>query len=182
MGALICVSLCACKEQEEPKDDPSSQKEIRLLEDSIRTLSAADQVDLNALRETQRKLTKSLLAYYEAYPESMKSATYLDKASMTFADMGDYYKSAQWADTLLNRFPNYAQRALVLESQATAYDALIQPRDSARVRFYYSILLNEFPQLDKEKREGIQRRLKYNHLSFDAYIEEQMKVSVSNSN
>jgi hypothetical protein len=170
-GFAVCLLLAACSEENNAETEASDLAEIAALEDSLQSLYTDPNAKQEEVLKQQKQLTDALLAFYTAYPESEESATCLDQASTTFADMGDYYKSVQWADTVLNRFPKYADRALMLESQAVSYDALIQPRDSAKVRFYYSMLLNEFPSLDKEKRKGIQKRLKHNHLSFDEFIE-----------
>lgn len=94
---------------------------------------------------------------------------------MVYSGIGKFDLASNWADTLLANYPKYPNRALVLESQGSTFDAIVEPRDSAKVRKYYTQLLNEFPNLDKEKREGIEKRLRYNKLTFDEYIILQMK-------
>lgn len=177
---IIVVSMLffSCGDTTETKEDDQALENIATLEDSIRLLSDNPNPDLDLIRLTRKSFIDALLDYYKAQPESKKSASFLDKASTTYAEMGDYYRSAQWADTLLLHFPEYSQRHVVLESQATAYDVFIQPRDSVKVRLYYSMLLNEFPELKKEKRAGIVKRLRYNDLSFDEYLEQEMQSNI----
>lgn len=180
VGVTICLLLAACGEPTTGDDEAGAVAEISAMEDSVRQISKRPDFKVSDLRMAQNDLVKTLLSFYKEYPESNKSADYLDRASAIFADMDNYYKSVQWADTLLRQFPDYKDRALVLEGQAVAYDVMIQPRDSAKVRLYYSMLLNEFPSLEKEKREGVMRRLRYNHMGFDAYIL-QMQMDLTNS-
>jgi len=79
-------------------------------------------------------------------------------------------KALEYGDTLLLNFPNYKNRDFILESMASTYDVLIEPRDTSKVRYYYSLLL-KVKNLPKEKREGIENRLKHLDLDFFAYIE-----------
>ena len=72
-------------------------------------------------------------------------------------------------------FPNYKNRDFILESMSSTYDVLIEPRDTSKIRYYYSLLLKE-RNLPKEKRDGIVNRLKYIDLDFFSYIEMKEKV------
>ena len=58
---------------------------------------------------------------------------------------------------------------------ASTYDVLIEPRDTSKVRYYYSLLL-KVKNLSKEKRDGIVNRLKYIDLDFFSYTEMKEKV------
>jgi hypothetical protein len=60
-------------------------------------------------------------------------------------------------------------RDYVLESIASTYDVLIKPRNAEKVKFYYSLLLNE--KLDKAKRKDLENRLKYVDMPFEEYIQ-----------
>jgi hypothetical protein len=75
----------------------------------------------------------------------------------------------------LEKFPKYVNRALVLESQGSAYDIFIQPRDTSKVRKYYTMLLEENPKMEKDKAEGIRDRLRHLDMNFDQFIEYKMK-------
>src|SRR5690606_37360019 len=116
-----------------------------------------------------------LIGFYSSYPNNEKAAVCLDKVHMVYSGSGNFELASKWADTLLEKYPSYPNRALVLESQATTYDAIVEPRDSNKVRKYYEQLLKEFPQLDQEKREDIEKRLRNNSMTFDEYILLQMK-------
>jgi hypothetical protein len=73
-----------------------------------------------------------------------------------------------YADTLLADFPNYKNRALIYESLASSYD-INEPRDTAKVRYYFNLLLDE-PGLTTQKKKDIKKRLAHLELSFEEYI------------
>lgn len=170
--AALVLFISSCSEPE--KSESAALKEIQNLEDSLQKMTSSSAMDAELFKKTQKGYAKELISFYQTFPDSKNAAESLDKVQQLFSAREEYLVAAQWADTLINKYPKYKKRALVLESQAMAYDAFIQPRDSTAVRLYYSMLLNEFPALNKEKRKGIQRRLKYNALNFDEYIEFQM--------
>ncbi|MBU2019295.1 MAG: hypothetical protein KJ941_06595, partial [Bacteroidetes bacterium] len=124
------------------------------------------------------ELINRCLAIYRNYPDDQMAPAAIDKVHMIYSGIGAYTESAAYADTILENYPKYANRALVLESQASNYDIFVQPRDSSKVRLYYSILLKENPKMNKEKRDGIQERLKMNHLDFDAYLNTQIEKNL----
>ena len=55
-----------------------------------------------------------------------------------------------------------------------SYDIFMQPRDTAKVRKYYTMLLNENPKMEKDKAEGIRDRLNHLDMNFDQFIEFKM--------
>jgi hypothetical protein len=116
------------------------------------------------------ELINRLVALYRNYPNDKLAPDCLFETHMIYSAMDAPAYSSAYADTLLKQYPKFKERALVLESQGSNYDLFITPRDSAKVRYYYSMLLEEYPNLDKEKRDGIIKRLKYNNLTFDEYI------------
>ena len=169
---VTLVALYSCGGSERTEED--ILEDIQQVEDSLTEMTAGQNLDTKLYKESQDRYIANLIALYQKFPKSKKAPECVDKVHMVYSGIGDYVKATQWADTLINNYPKYINRALVLESQASTFDALIQPRDSSKVRLYYSMLLNEFPNLDNEKREGIKRRLEFNKLNFDQYIELQM--------
>ena len=90
---------------------------------------------------------------------------------MKYSGLNIPERAAQYADTLLLEYPKYPNRAMVLESQGSNYDVFLQPRDTAKIRYYYNLLLKENPKMDKEKRAGIMDRLNHLDMNFDQFIE-----------
>jgi len=170
ISALVILASCGGSMNTEE----GILENINELETSLSEMSAGASLDASSYKKSQEEYITSLILLYQKFPKSEKAPLSLDKVHMVYAGIGDYQNSTKWADTLLNKYPKYINRAMVLESQANSYDALIQPRDSAKVRTYYTMLLNEFPGLDQEKRTDIERRLQFNKLNFNQYIELQM--------
>ncbi len=119
-----------------------------------------------------------MLDYYHNYPEDTYAAECLDKVHMKYSGLNIHPRAVEYADTLLLKYPDYVNRAMVLESQGSTYDVFIQPRDTAKVRYYYELLLKENPKLDKDKRAGIKDRLKHLDMTFDEFIEYKMNSIV----
>ena len=172
--------LFACGGSEEgSKDDKPSKEElvgkIKEMEDSLKNLQANMDVVKQVPNLTRIEFINRLLEYYHNYPEEDYAAECLDKVHMVYSGMNVHVRAIQYADTLLEKYPKYVNRALVIESQGSSYDIFMQPRDSAKVRYYYELLLKENPEMDKEKQMGIKERLKYNHLNFDQFVDMKMK-------
>lgn len=172
------ITSCGGNEKKVAEDEKPSKEEliekINYMEDSLKALTSQLKEIKQIPNLTRMELINRLLDFYHYYPEDKFAPECLDKVHMTYSGMGVYIRAVEYADTLLEKYPDYVNRALVLESQGSSYDIFIQPRDSAKVRYYYELLLKENPKMDKAKRNGIKDRLKYNHLNFDQYIDKQM--------
>jgi hypothetical protein len=168
-----CGSSNQNKKGEKPSRDELKAR-INVMEDSIKRL----QSNLNTIKQipnlTHYELINRLLDYYHFYPEDDYAAECLDKVHMKYTGLNIPSKAAEYADTLLQKYPRYPNRALVLESQGSTFDAFLQPRDTSKVRYYYELLLKENPSMDKQKRKEIKERLKHLSLTFDQYIEYKM--------
>jgi tetratricopeptide (TPR) repeat protein len=146
---------------------------IKEMEDSISDLQANLSQTKTIPNLTHFELINRLLDYYHAYPEDDYAAECLDKVHMKYAGLNILTRAVQYADTLLEKYPNYINRAMVLESQGSSYE-YIQPRDTSKIRYYYTKLLKENPKMDREKREGIKLRLRHLDLTFEEFIDYQM--------
>jgi tetratricopeptide (TPR) repeat protein len=138
------------------------------------------QADLTTTKQipnlTHFELINRLLDYYHNYPEDPISAEYLDKVHMKYSGLNIYEQAVKYADTLLESYPAYKNRALVLESQGSSYDVFPEIRDTAKVRYYYKLLMKENPKMNREKINGIKERLQHLNLTFDQYIDFKMKT------
>jgi tetratricopeptide (TPR) repeat protein len=178
LSGLMLISLNACTESDKKQTKPSKEElkaRIIQMEDSLKGLQSTIQDIKQIPNLTHFELINRLLDYYHAYPEDIYSAECLDKVHMKYSGMNIHHRAVEYADTLLEKYPKYVNRALVLESQGSAYDVFIQPRDTSKIRKYYSMLLNENPKMDKGKRAGIKDRLLHLELTFDQFIETKMK-------
>ena len=174
---LSCVSLLLYSCGNNPKVDEKSREALKTkiteMEDSISALQKKSSEPIPNL--TSIELINRLTAYYTAFPKDEYAADCLFKLHMKFSELNAEEKALEYGDTLLLNFPNYKNRDFILESMASTYDVLIEPRDTSKVRYYYSLLL-KVKNLPKEKREGVEKRLKYLDIDFFSYIEMKEKV------
>lgn len=172
--SCICLLLNSCGNK--PKDENSREalkNKITEMEDSISALQKESSEPIPNL--TSIELINRLTTYYTTFPKDDYAADCLFKIHMKFSELNAEEKALEYGDTLLLNFPNYKNRDFILESMASTYDVLIEPRDTSKIRYYYSLLLKE-KNLPKEKRDGIVNRLKYIDLDFFSYIEMKEKV------
>lgn len=150
------------------------RESISSFEDSIRKLSNNLQPGERIPSVLNQELIELLVSYYHKYPDDVHAPEYLDKVHLMYSAMKNYSLSAKYADTILLKYKNYINRNFILESQASAYDIFIKPRDTAKVRYYNELLLEENKDLPKEKIEEIKFRLRNLHLSIDEIISTQI--------
>ena len=174
---LSCISLILYSCGNKPKVDENSREALKTkiteMEESISALKKKSSEPIPNL--TSIELINRLTAYYSTFPKDDYAADCLSKLHMKFSELNAHEKALEYGDTLLDVFPNYKNRDFILESMASTYDVLIEPRDTSKIRYYYSLLLKE-KNLPKEKRDGIVNRLKYIDLDFFSYIEMKEKV------
>jgi hypothetical protein len=168
--AILSLTLVACGGK---KNEASVHTQIDQYEDSIRQWGggAGDPERVNGFAD---RYIGILLEAYKEDSKNAKTPEYLDRVHMWYVVKGDTKNAVKWAETVLKNYPKYENREMLLESVASIYDGEITPRDSVKVREYYTQLLNEFPKMDKEKKEGIEQRLKFNNLSFEEYLMKQI--------
>ncbi|MEN9699389.1 MAG: hypothetical protein RLZZ301_587 [Bacteroidota bacterium] len=166
--SISLLWLAACS-TDAPKDQKTQLKDrISEMEDSITKIQKDPMLAAKMPSLTKIELINRLLAYYHAYPTDAYAAECLFKVHMTYDALQAPEQATAYADTLLEKFPNYKNRALILESLASTYD-IEEPRDTAMVRKYFTLLLEE-PKVSAQKKKDIQARLKHLELPFDAYI------------
>lgn len=170
LATLLVFSCENGKKKDEVKvySKEELKASINEMKDSLETLSKENGKIDNLHRI---ELINRMVDYYRAFPKDSYSAKCLDETQMIYSMLEAYEYAAAYSDTLIEMYPKYENRALVLESQGANYDNFIHPRDSSKVRKYYSMLVNENPNMDKDKREGVLKRLEKNHLTFDEFIE-----------
>lgn len=170
-GLFLAIALltAACG----GKKEGSVHTRVEQYEDSIKQWGGGSGTveEVNSFAD---RYISVLLEAYEDEPENPKTPEYLDRVHMWYSVKGETAQSLKWAKLLLEKYPKYENREMLLESVAEIYDREIKPRDSIKVREYYVQLLNEFPSMGIEKKVGIEERLKLNHLSFEEYLMNQV--------
>ena len=156
---LMIPLFYSCSEVGPETSETLFREKIANMEDSIGKLTMELAPGEMLSEEVNLKLVDLLLEYYHKFPNDAYAPECLDKVHMTYSSIGRYKYSADYADTLLIKYPDYINREMILESQAGAYDVYLQPRDTAKVRYYYELLLKENPNLPKVKVKDIKERL-----------------------
>ena len=146
---------------------------IKQLEDSLMKISADKNTDYKLTNLVQQACIEKLKLLYETYPADKDAALSLHKVSMMYSAMGVSNMSVKYADSLIEKYPKYEERWLVLQSNAMYYDIEAQPRDKEKVRFYLEKLINEYPNLEPEILEQSKSRLETIDLTFEELIKQQ---------
>lgn len=143
---------------------------IKQLEDS---LTKNPRMEKKVTNLVEQALLEKLKLMYRAYPKDKDAASCLHKVSMRYSAMGVSDLSVKYADSLIERFPKYESRWLVLQSNALYYDTEVQPRDKDKVRYYHEKILKEYPNLDPEILDQSRSRLETIDLTFEELIKQQ---------
>lgn len=170
VGLVVLLTACSGGTAKETVTKEALVQEVTVFEDSLkRNLIPAGS------REVTINYAEKCLAVYRNFPKSKEAPKYLDKAHVILSSNGLHGLAVLYADTLINKYPNYKNRPMVLQSLASAYDLFIIPRKKELVVKYYKMLLKENPNLPKEERENVQFRLDNIDKTFEELIDLQTK-------
>ena len=179
--AAIVVS-CGGEEKKESQEDKFYSTEvpeanvlrvgIKQLEDSLTKISRNVNVTKTVTNLVQQAYLEKLKLMYEAYPKDKDAALSLRKVYMMYSAMGASEMSVKYADSLIEKYPDYDERWLALQSNAVYYDMEAVPRDKDKVRYYLEKLIKEYPDLDAEIIEQAKSRLETIDLTFEELIEQ----------
>ena len=170
VGLLVLLTACSGGAAKETVTQEALLQEVTVFVDSLkRNLIPAGS------REVTINYAEKCLAVYRNFPKSKEAPKYLDKAHVILSSNGLHGLAVLYADTLINKYPAYKNRPMVLQSLASAYDLFIIPRKKELVVKYYKMLLKENPNLPKEERENVQFRLDNIDKTFEELIDLQTK-------
>ncbi|MFK7785196.1 MAG: hypothetical protein AB8B56_08770 [Crocinitomicaceae bacterium] len=150
---------------------------IKQLEDSLMKISQDKNTDYKLTNLVQQACIEKLKLMYQAYPKDKDAALSMHKVSMMYSAMGVSDLSVKYGDSLIEQYPKYKDRWLVLQSNAMYYDMEAQPRDKDKVRFYLEKLLKEYPNLEPEILDQSKSRLETIDLTFEELIKQQNQPS-----
>ncbi len=148
---------------------------IKKMEDSLMTDLPKNPTERNL---ASYELIDRYLQFFRNYPEDAYSPECLDRVQMMYTGLNLPKRAIVYADSLLQEYPNYNNRKLVLENQASTYDMFILPRDTIKVRYYYEKILKEFPNENKLYKDEIAFRLKHLKLTIPELIEMRTKTNI----
>ena len=148
LSTLSLIFLCSCGTPTAEKNKKENLREgITAYEDSLANLQKDPKKAAKITSLAQIELINRLLAYSRAFPKDTFSADCLFKTHMIYEQLRAPREARAYGDTLLQRFPDYKNSLLVIESLGSSYD-INAPRDTAMVRKYYTLLL-ESPKIPK---------------------------------
>lgn len=147
-------------------------EQLKQFEDSLKN----NRLDQSSTLVAERYAEKCL-GIYRMFPKSKEAPEYLDKAHVILSGIGLHRTAVLYADTLIEKYPGYKNRPMVLQSIASAYDLFIVPRRKELVEKYYRLLLKENPGMPAEERETIEFRLKHIDLTFEEMIQMEARKS-----
>jgi len=173
--ALLCLTACSNNDSansaDQIKGDSMSsaglKNAIKQMEDSIVSMQKTNK---NIPSLVQIELINRLKLFYQVFPKDKYAADCLFKIHIKYSDLNSQKNAMAYGDTLLKNFPNYSNRDFLLESMGSSYDVAIEPRDTSKVRYYYTMLLKE-GAISAAKREDLKLRLKYIKLDFFKYTD-----------
>lgn len=152
---------------------------IKEMEDSITVLLQDKNRKKLIPSLTYIELINRLTNYYQRFPNDPYSSQCLFNIHIQYSSLNANELAIAYGDTLLSKFPNFPNSDLLLESMATTYDIYIVPRDTSKVRKYYTLLLN-LKGITSQKRKDTQDRLKHIELGLFDYITYQSKHQAKN--
>lgn len=96
------------------------------------------------------------MEFKNKYPEHSYAPEALDKVHQLYAQLGDYYFSAEYGVMLIHRYPDYKRINPVIYSVATSYDFMLN--NPAKAVLLYKELLKK--NISENTRNEINARLK----------------------
>lgn len=186
----LLLLLSSCNDGTSEKDDALKNRggavsrnelkeSIEQMEDSITGLLQSKDRKKLIPSLTYIELINRLKSYYNRFPNDPYSSQCLFNIHIQYSYLNANELAIAYGDTLLSKFPNFPNRDLLLESMATTYDIYIVPRDTSKVRKYYTLLL-DLKGITSQKQKDTQERLKHIELGLFDYITYQSKHQAKN--
>jgi hypothetical protein len=166
IAVIVVFTACTDKKYSEEV----ALENITILEDSLKNLQTTSLDLLPNENRIKEKLVDTLLAFNKTFPKDEHVSSNLLKIHMIYSGMGSHRLAAKYGEEIIEKYPKDKNRFILLESIGSAYDFSILPRDTAKVGYYYRLLLKEDKKMDKAKRLGYIDRLKYLNLTLEEYI------------
>lgn len=166
--SLLIFACSNGTEESEALKDQIVQFEKKV---SQTTLGNSDSKDIMTEKS---KLADALYTYYRQYPDDPYAANCLSKLHMLYSGMNETDKAVAYADTLLERYPDFIDRLQVIESQIISYELDVRPRNVKMIKKYIKLWLKENTSADHEKIDEMNYHLEHVDLS----LEERIKLNL----
>lgn len=187
---VLLMLFSSCKNGTSEKEDALKNRgagvsrnelkaSIKQMEDSITGLLQDKNRKKLIPSLTYIELINRFKSYYQRFPNDPYSSQCLFNIHIQYSTLNANDPAIAYGDTLLSKFPNFPNSDLLLESMATTYDIYIVPRDTTKVRKYYTLLLN-LKGITSQKRAETKERLQHIELGLFDYITYQTKHQSKN--
>src|SRR5690606_13335218 len=94
------------------QDAVQCREDIKSLEDSLSVASLKLQPGEKLDVQMKQRLIDKLTHYYQSFPKDKYAPEYLDKLHMIAVGERDYVTAMNYADTLINNYKDYINRAM----------------------------------------------------------------------
>jgi hypothetical protein len=170
----LIIIACSSEEEQQTTDLKSkiSEQEERVSELS-KDIQNAEKTD-----SAKVELVNVLLDYYHKFPKDDYSANCLSKVHMIYSGLENTEEAAAYADTLIENYPDFVDRAQMIESQIDAYERVVKPRNPEMVKKYIKLWLKENEDAPIQKIEDMQYHLKH----ADVSVEERIRLNMTAPN
>lgn len=169
--AIALFSIVACKSENtsDSSETDTYNEKIELAQlDSIR---AELQKAMPAIpKELYRKAIAMHLQFAELHSTDDFAPVALDYAQGYYEQIQDYRSSIMIINRILNDYPNYKGKQMLMFNKATHHDFL---RDTMEARIAYQDYLKAFPNLSKTEKEEIEELIQLVPFT----IEERIKMN-----
>lgn len=164
--AAMSNSACENKKNEDTNESDAYNEKIELSQlDSIR--NELQKAIPNVPVELYRKAIAMHLQFVEYNKEDPFAPVALDYAQGYAEQLQDLRSSIMYIDRILEEYPDYKGRQMLMFNKATHHDFL---RDTLEARLAYEAYLSTFPKISKEEKEEIQELIKLVPFSFEERI------------
>jgi hypothetical protein len=157
IALVLFTGIYSCQDEKSNKQE-EIKEEIKKQEQTVSRLSE-QQLIPESIESAKAELIAVLLKYYRSFPEDEYAASCLSKVHMTYSGLGDVKKAVAYADTLIEKYPDFADRKQIIESQIVSYEMMIQPRDKEKISEYLNLWLKENKDAPKDKVQAMKEHL-----------------------
>lgn len=136
--------------QEKPWTEDQSLEFIRKTRDQLMSMPTSSEEDLKAMYELRDVLIDSMDVFVRRYPDHEKNQNIYANLYLMHSAKNDFERGMVIGDNILEKYPDFPDRKMVLQGQIDFYVNYITPLNRKKVASYYKILVEENLESDPE--------------------------------
>ncbi len=184
---LIGVAACGDDSNDSEGENNFYKTEVpeeRVLLQGVKELNdslARAEADTDPLKKhipnmVRLALIEKHLLLYRSFPKSKNAPYSLHEVQIQYGMINAHNLAVKYGDTLLQEYPDYPNRMIVIEDQIINYDSYLKPWDKEKVKYYYDLLVKENTDLPEDKMKDIEFRLANMDKTLEEIMMEQMNA------